>query len=100
MTLGFLYPVCLLGDCVAVMMILLLMRVLNGKVFTPGSVALLRAISWCCILAAPLFAAVGYWYCSMLVPAFAAAFLGLVVRVVKNVIDQATVIKAENDLTV
>jgi hypothetical protein len=32
--------------------------------------------------------------------AFAGIFLGLCVRVVKNVIEEATEIKAENDLTV
>ena len=35
-----------------------------------------------------------------LIIAFACAFMGLIVRVVKNIIEQATAIKAENDFTV
>lgn len=99
-TLAFIYPVCVLGEIAVAMMTALLVRVLHGQVFTQCSVRLIAGIAWCCLAACPLFAAVGYWYCSMFVPAFAAAFVGLSVRVVVNVIGQATEIKAENDLTV
>lgn len=99
-TLALMYPICVLGEFAFVMMTVLLVRVLRGQVFTRSSVRLISGIAWCCFAACLLFAAVGYWYCSMFVPAFAAAFVGFALCVVKNVIGQATEIKAENDLTV
>ena len=41
-----------------------------------------------------------WYYLVALVLAFTAALLGLCLRVVKNVIEEATAIKSENDLTV
>jgi len=78
----------------------LLLRVRNSKVFTAKSVALIRSISWCCILLCLVLCGISVYFALSLVVALAAAFLGLCVRVVKNVIEQATEIKSENDLTV
>ena len=47
-----------------------------------------------------LFVVLGYYFKLAVVVAVAAIFLGLCLRVVKNVIEKATEIKAENDLTV
>ncbi|MBR5012032.1 MAG: DUF2975 domain-containing protein [Clostridia bacterium] len=91
-----------LADVVAadIFLFFLLVRVKSGEVFTKKSVALIRGVSWCCIILGLIFAALGiYFYISFIV-AFAAIFLGLCIRVVKNVIEQATEIKQENDLTV
>ena len=89
--------VCMVADCV---IFALLKTVKDDNVFTPKSVALIRAISWCCFLVGALFLAVGYYFELAFLIAFAAMFLGLCIRVVKNVIEQATEIKCENDLTV
>ncbi len=99
-TLAFVYPVCVLAEAAVAMMTALLVRVLCGQVFSRISVRLIGGIAGCCFAACPLLCAVGYWYCSMFVVAFAAAFVGFALSVVKNVIGQATEIKAENDLTV
>lgn len=82
------------------MLFWLLMRVRKSLVFTAKSVALVRGVSWCCYalsLAAVVF---GIYFQYAFAIAFAAAFLGLCLRVVKNVIEEATRIKSENDLTV
>lgn len=78
-----------------------LLRVVDrGEVFTVPSVKLLRIISYCCFTEVLLFGAISKYFILGLVVAFAALFLGIVLRVVKNVIEEAVAIKAENDFTV
>ena len=83
-----------------VLLFFLLMRVRNGNVFTSQSVALIRGVAWCCLILALVFLGLGIYFQLALIVAFLAAFLGLSLRVVKNVIEEATEIKSENDLTV
>lgn len=83
-----------------IMMFTLLLRVYRGKVFTSASVALIRGVSWCCFLLCIVFGILGKYFHLSYVVALAAVFLGLCLRVVKNVIEEATEIKMENDLTV
>lgn len=83
-----------------IFLFLLLRRVRAGEVFTGRSVALIRGVSWCCILFGLLFAVLGYYFQLALAVGFAALFLGVCLRVVKNVVEQAVELKQENDLTV
>lgn len=83
-----------------VLAVLLLLRVRKGEVFTPQSVALIRYISWGCVMLCALFALLGVYFQLALIMAFLSLFLGVCMRVVKNVIEEATFIKGENDLTV
>lgn len=69
-------------------------------VFTALSVSYIRVISWCAIICGLLFVALGRYFSIALVVAAAGIFAGLCVLVVKNVIEEAVEIKAENDLTV
>lgn len=82
------------------LMFALLLRVRQGKVFTEISVALIRGVSWCCFLLCAAFCGLGIYFQLAFVVAFAAVFLGTCLRVVKNVIEEATRIKSEHDLTV
>ena len=82
------------------MLFALLIRVKGGKVFTDKSVALIRGVSWACYLLALSFIGIGFTYNVSFVAAFLAVFLGLCLRVVKNVLEEACRIKNENDLTV
>ncbi len=84
----------------AVFMFRLLLRIQKGQVFTAESIACLRGVSWCCILAAALFALLGVYFPLSFAVGFVAVFVGLCLRVVKNVVEEATAIKSENDLTV
>ena len=84
-------------DC---LLIALLLRVKKSQVFTSLSVALIRGVSWCCVLIGAIFCALGIYFQLAFVVAFFAFFLALCLRVVKNVIEEATIIKSENDLTV
>lgn len=83
-----------------ILMFVLLLRVRNGLVFTKTSVGLIRGVSWLAIGCGILFALLGHIFFIAYVVAVAVLFLGLCVRVVKNVVEEATEIKSENDLTV
>ena len=83
-----------------IMLFVLLLRVRKGMVFTSASTELVRGISWCCFLLGAVFAALGIYFQLAFILAFAAVFLGICLRVVKNVLEEATEIKEENDLTV
>lgn len=82
------------------LMIPLLFRVRDGRVFTSETVALIRCISWCCILLGAVLCLIGLYFTLAFLIAGLAIFLGLCLRVVKNVIEEAVEIKSENDLTV
>ena len=72
----------------------------KGLIFSDTTVYLLRLISLCCFAEVLLFGAMSIFFIMGLVISFAALFLGIVLRVVKNVIEEAVSIKAENDFTV
>lgn len=82
------------------MLISLLFRVRSGLVFTAKSVGLIRGVSWCAILLGLVFACLGMYFQLSFFAAFACVFLGICIRVVKNVIEQATEIKSEHDYTI
>ena len=89
------------------MLFALLMRIQKGAVFTTMTVALIRGVSWCCMLFAAVTVFMGWHFSPILLGgyvfagvAMVALLVGLCLRVVKNVIEEATVIKSENDLTV
>jgi len=98
--LGIGYGVLAIAAVTDGLLICLLRRVQTGAVFTQESIALLRGISWCCVTAGGLFVWLGCYFLVSYAVAFAAILVGICLRVVKNVIAQATEIKSENDLTV
>ena len=78
----------------------LLSRIHKGEFFSEANIFSLRLISWCSFCVAIVTLLAGLFYLSFLLVAVAFAFIGLIVRVVKNVFEQALAIKEENDLTV
>ena len=72
----------------------------NGEIFTPKAVSLLKIIARLTVLVGALFALLTPWFKMACVVGFVIIFVGLVVKVVKNVIEEATAIKAENDFTI
>ena len=79
----------------------LLRNIKLDLVFMRDNVKYLRIISWCCFAIAAVL--IYSWFSISYVFAFvaaAAAFFGLLMRVVKNVIDAAREIKDENDYTI
>ncbi len=94
------YLILLLALLANTLLFTLLLQVKGENVFSKKSIGLIRGISWCSIGVGVVFALLTYYFTLSSVIAFAALFLGLCVRVVKNVIEKATEIKDENDLTV
>lgn len=89
----------------AVVLLLCLNGVLGnlkkGAIFVEENTKKLRLISWCCILLGLIALASGLlYYLSFIIVAVCAAFVGLIVRVVKNLLEQAIEIKSENDFTI
>jgi len=95
-----LYGILLMGACALVSLWILLTLVRAGNVFTQPSVACLRVLSLACVFAGILFAVLGIWYYFSLAIAAAALFLGLILHVLKNCLQEAVYIKQENDFTV
>lgn len=78
----------------------LLANIKVKDVFIEKNVKYLRIISWCSFAVSAILFVSGFYYLLFLLIAVAAAFFGLILRVVKNVIEQAVAIKKENDFTI
>ncbi|WP_028509340.1 DUF2975 domain-containing protein [Ruminococcus sp. NK3A76] len=78
----------------------LLSNISKDEVFIPQNTLCLRAISWCCVFAGLTFAFFSLWKGEFLFASFFAMFLGLVMRVLKNVFEKAVELKSENDFTI
>lgn len=75
-------------------------RIGKGQIFEHKNVNCLRYLSWCCFCAALILGVSGIYCIPLAALAVLAAFVGLVLRVVKNVFEQAVWLKEENDYTV
>lgn len=78
----------------------LLNRIETEEVFIPENVERLRRISWSCFAGAALSLLSAWYYFPWIFVTVAAAFMGLIVRVVKNVVAQAVALQDEVDYTV
>ncbi len=78
----------------------LLVNIKSKDVFIDKNVKHLRRISWCSFAVSIILFVSGFYYLLFLFIAIAAAFFGLILRVVKNVIEHAVKIKNENDYTI
>lgn len=78
----------------------LLANIRKKEVFIEKNVKYLRWISWCCFAVSLLIMIGAFSTFLLFTVAIAAAFIGLILRVVKNVIEQAMILKNENDLTI
>lgn len=78
----------------------LLMRVAERQMFCAENVASLRRISWSCTLGAFICVVSASYYLPWLMVTMPAAFVGLIVPVVKNVFALGVAAQTEADLTV
>jgi len=78
----------------------LLQRIRKGIVFCAENIRSMRITAWCCMAVALLCAGAAFFHPLLLVVAAAAALMGLIVRIVKNVFQQALEMKDELDFTV
>lgn len=78
----------------------LLLQIGNGEVFNTANIRHLRILSWCCVAAAIICFASAFYYLPFLFISIAAAFMAIILRVIKNVFVEAHEIKSENDFTI
>ncbi|HHX77155.1 MAG TPA: DUF2975 domain-containing protein [Firmicutes bacterium] len=78
----------------------LLKRIEKEQVFIAKNVDCLRRISWSCFAGALIAIISTFYYFPWIFVAIAAAFMGLIVRIVKNVLAKAVELKDEVDYTV
>jgi hypothetical protein len=94
------YPCACLGFVTLYSLIRLLLNIKKDAIFIPPNVKYLRRISWCCIVVSLITLAAGILYIPYLFVSVAAGFMGLMLRVVKNVMENAVQLKEENELTI
>ena len=78
----------------------LLANISKQELFTERNTKCVRVISWCCFGLAAVFAVLSFWRLLALLVAVIAAFVGLILRVVKNMLATATELREENDYTI
>jgi len=94
------YPSSVFGYITLYCLLKLLFNIKNDKIFITSNVKYLRIISWCCFAVAIITFVGGIFYIPFSCISVAAAFVGLMLRVVKNVMQNAVEIKQENELTI
>ena len=78
----------------------LLDNISKGDVFIENNVQIMRMLSWRCIFAGGICFASAAYYLPFMIIAVAAGFVGLLLRIVKNVFARAVEIKEESDYTI
>lgn len=78
----------------------LLTNIKSSRVFVRGNCDNLRALSYCCFAVCVIFAVFSFWRVSGLIVSFAAGFMGLILRVLKNVFEEAVALREENDAVI
>lgn len=72
----------------------------RDQIFTKNNVKKLRLISWNCIIIGIICFIAAFFYLPFIIVSIAAAFIALIVRVIKNTFEQARALKIENDYTI
>ena len=94
------YPCAFFAYVTLYSLLRMLFHIQKDAIFISANVQYLRRISWCCFAVALITFVGGVFYIPFFFVAVAAAFVGLMLRVVKNVMESAVAIKEENELTI
>lgn len=78
----------------------LLCNIKVNKVFISSNIVCLRKISWLCFAIGCITLIATFGYVPFVLVGVVFTFISLIVRVVKNVIEEAIVLKEENDYTI
>ena len=79
---------------------MLLHRIGLGLVFVRENTECLRYISWCCFAGAAISLASSFYWFPWSAVGIASAFMGLIVRVIKNVFAKAVSLQDDADFTI
>lgn len=94
------YPSAAFAAIMLYSLLRLLYNIRNEETFIPQNVRALRVVSWGCFAIALITLAGGFFYMPMLPVSAAGFFTGMLLRVLKNVMQSAVEIREENDLTI
>jgi hypothetical protein len=94
------YAGCVPAALLLISLFCLLRRIEKGEVFIHKNVDSLRHISWYCITGAVISAVSVIYYFPWAAVTVAAAFMALIVRVVKNVVARAVSLQDDADFTI
>lgn len=78
----------------------LVSNIRKSDVFISENVKLLHIMSYCCFAVSAIWLVLAYFRVLALVVCFAAAFFGLILRVIKSVFEEAVSLREENDATI
>lgn len=92
------------SDMLGILAVWELMKMLGNiakeQLFVDGNVTCLRVISWCCFGVAAVWVPVIYFRMLAFFVSFVAAFVGLILRVMKHLFAAAVDLREENDYTI
>jgi len=94
------YTGCATAVVLLAFLYILLDRIGKGRVFVEENVSCLRYISWCCFAGAAICMASAVYYVPWSAIGVAAAFMGLIVRVIKNVFAKAVSLQDDAEFTI
>lgn len=94
------YTSCIPAALLLLNLFTLLRRIGKGEVFISKNVESLRFISWFCFIGAIISFVSVLYYLPWIFVAVAAAFVGLIVRIVKNVFAKAVSLQDDADFTI
>lgn len=95
-----LYASLLTGIAALCILLKMLVNMAKQRMFVMENVRCLRVISWCCFLLAAIWLTLGYFRFIALCVGIVSAFAGLIVRVMKNLLETATAMREEQDYTI
>lgn len=94
------YPSSVFAAIILYSLIKLLKNIREDEVFIIDNVKYLKKVSWCCVIIGVIAFVGGIFYLPCVLISCAGFFVGMLLRVLKNVMQKAVEIKEENDLTV
>jgi len=98
--LGTIYTGSVPAAAILIWLFVLLRRISAGQVFIKENTACLRYISWCCFFGAAVCLVSSLYYTPWVAIGVSAAFMGLIVRVVKNVVAKAVSLQDDAEFTI
>jgi len=83
-----------------VLIYVFLHRISIGQVFVKENITFLRYISWCCFAGALICLVSGLYYLPWYAISVAGAFMGIIVRAIKDVFAKAVSLQDDAELTI
>lgn len=97
---GAFYPSAVFASVILYSLIRLLFNIKDENIFIPINSVYLKRVSWCCFAIAVITFIGGLFYMPFMFVSAAGGFVGMLLRVLKNIMQTATAMREENDLTI